>query len=191
MASEGTESDSANRAIQALSVVVKEGGNEAINRIVELEKENKKLLETVASLQSQLTRLEVRWHFTLTLTLALSEDFCCDTANRTLQALSVVVKEGGNEAINRVVELEKKNKKLLETVAILQSQLWRVEMCHNCVEQPAVQVSCSTCGTRWCEDCGLEWRRCFACPYDHRSCPNCSCEKWQWKCEAEAYSYTR
>ena len=39
MASEATESDTANRALQALSVVVKEGGNEAINRVVELEAE--------------------------------------------------------------------------------------------------------------------------------------------------------
>ena len=38
------------------------------------------------------------------------------------------------------------------------------------------KATCDVCG-------GLPTRRCFDCPYDHRSCDECSCDEWQRLCD--------
>ena len=52
--------------------------------------------------------------------------------------------------------------------------------CPMCEEYCDELISCDTCGSGACEECvEKEWRRCFACPHDHRSCGECSCEDWR------------
>ena len=38
------------------------------------------------------------------------------------------------------------------------------------------KATCDVCG-------GLPTRRCFDCPYDHRSCDDCGCDEWQRLCD--------
>ena len=62
-----------------------------------------------------------------------------------------------------------------------------MNLCEICGEETGNliledSVSCYTCGRQTCVTCGEKWYRCFDCPYDHRSCGECSCKDWKKYC---------